>query len=152
MCTTDAGSATGCSAPSISPVSAALTVATAARPRAADPAASAARELATGGEAQDVGAHRLGVGGREVLELDVAVEARADDLELRRAQQARDHRAGQVDALHPVERRTAVGAEEDAAAHLDVVAGDAERVEAPRQPEAAQQEQQHASTATARAG
>ncbi len=49
-------------------------------------------ELAARGEAQDVGAHRLGVGRGEVLELDVRVEPRPDHLELGRAEQSRDHR------------------------------------------------------------
>ena len=74
--------------------------------------------------------------------LTFASSARADHLELGHAEQARDHRAGEVDALHAVERRAAMRAEQDAAAHLDVVAGDAERVEPPRQVEDADQHEQ----------
>ena len=55
-----------------------------------------------------------------------------------------EHRAREVDALHAVERRAAVRAEEHAAAHLDVVAGDAERVEPPRQVEQPDQQEQDA--------
>ena len=95
------------------------------------------------GETQDVGAHGFGVGGGEVLELHIGIHSRPDDLELRRSQQARDHGPGEVDALHAVERGAPLSAEEHAASHLDVVTGDAEGVEAPRQPEDAEEYQQH---------
>ena len=101
-------------------------------------------EAPPGGEPEDVGAHRLGVAGREVLELDVRVGARADHLELRHPEQPRHHRPREVHALDAVERRPALGAEQDAAAHLDVVPGDPERVEAPRQVEDADQHEQDA--------
>ena len=138
MCTTDSGSLTGSSAPAIRPVIPALTTDAAAAAR--DPCGAVARrrsrgEPATGCEPQDVGAHRLGVGGREVLQPDVAVQPRPDHLELGHADQAGEHRAGEVDPLHPVQRRAPVRAEQNAASHLDVVAGDAERVEPPRQVE-----------------
>ena len=101
-------------------------------------------ELAPGREAQDVGAHLLGVGRREVLELDVRIETGPDHLELGHARQPRDHRPCEVDPLHAVQRCTAVGAEEHARAHLDVVAGDAERVEPPRDVEDPEHDQEHA--------
>ena len=56
----------------------------------------------------------------------------------------REHRPREVDALHAVERRATLRAEQDAAAHLDVVAGDAERVEPPRQVEQPDQHEQDA--------
>ena len=108
-------------------------------PRFAPPASPAAR-----GEPQDVGAHGLGVRGREVLELDVGVQSRPDDLELGHSDEPREHRPREVDALHAVQRRAAVRAEQHAAAHLDVVPGDAERVEPPRQVEQADQHEQDA--------
>ncbi len=102
------------------------------------------RQSATRGKPQDVGAHRLGIGGGQVLELDVRVGARADHFELRHPEQARDHGPREVDPLHAVERRTALRAEQDAAAHLDVIAGDPKRVEPPRHVEDPDQDQQDA--------
>ena len=59
-------------------------------------------------------------------------------------EQSRDHRPREVDALHAVERRAALRAEQDAASHLDVVSGDAERVEPPRQVEDPDEHEQDA--------
>ena len=96
----------------------------------------------SGREAQDVAAHRLGVRRRQVLELDVRVEARADDLELGQSDEPGEGGPREVHALHPVEGRAPVRAEQHTAAHLDLVARDAEGVEAPRHPEQGDQHDQ----------
>ncbi len=138
MFTTDSSSATGASGPSISAGDLAPHRLAEHRGPADGPDRGRSRghrETTPGCEAQDVGPHRLGVRGGEVLELDVRIGSGADDLQLRHAQQSRDHRPGEVDTLHAVERCATLRAEQDAAAHLDVVIGDAEGVEAPRRVE-----------------
>ena len=73
-----------------------------------------------------------GIGGGQVLRAYVRVGSRADHFELRHPEHAGHHGPREVDPLHAVERRTALRAEQDAAADLDVIAGDPKRVEPPR--------------------
>ena len=77
----------------------------------------------------------VGRGRPEVGELHVAPLPGDAILELRGAEQPGEERPDDVDALDAVEPRAAVRAEQDAAAHLDGLVGDAEGVHAPRQPE-----------------
>ena len=78
----------------------------------------------------------------EVGELHVRVGARPGDLEPGGAEHPGEQRPDDVDALDAVEPRLAVRAEQDAAAHLDQLVGDAEGVHAPRQVEPADEQQQ----------
>ena len=93
-------------------------------------------------EQQDVAAQLVGAHAREVRELHVAVAARDVDLESGGAEQPREERPHDVDALDAVQSPLAVGAEQDAAAHLHLLVRDAERVHAPRQVEPADEQQQ----------
>ncbi|OUD82186.1 hypothetical protein CMMCAS02_04595 [Clavibacter michiganensis subsp. michiganensis] len=94
-----------------------------------------------GREPQHAEPERVGVARPEVLQRQVGVVAGDLDLELRRADEPRDERAHDVDALDPVEPRPPVRAGEDPAAHLDGLLGDAERVHAPREVGDADREQ-----------
>ena len=91
--------------------------------------------LRAGGAAQDLATQGIGVRAREVVELHVAVVAGDADLEPRGAEQAGEERPHDVDALDAVEPAAAIGAEQDAAAHLDGLVGDAEGVHPPGEPE-----------------
>ena len=97
-----------------------------------------------GGEAQDVGAQCVRRARVQVRELHVRVVAGDRHFELRCAEQPRNERAPHVDALNAVEAALAIGAEQDARPHLHDLVGDAEGVHAPRQPEAGDEQQQHA--------
>ena len=150
MFTTESGTSTGASSPSMRPLSPRLTVwpngcdartvrapGPAARPRHPPVVRPDASRRMSARTASAFGVDRYS-------SLTLASVPGADDLELGHAEQARDHRPREVDPLHAVERRAALRAEQDAAAHLDVVAGDAERVEPPRHVEDRDEHEQDA--------